>query len=154
MNPPFCDIIQAVESAMSGKPKILVVEDETPVSMMMMFLLTRAGYETEVASTGKEALQKTEENDFDLLTLDVDLPDISGFEVCRRLKNNPVWRDTPVVFVSGRLHEQDRKRGIALGAADHITKPFDADDFVARIRPHVKTGGEVNLLEITRKDSH
>jgi len=138
---------------MSGKPKILVVEDETPVSMMMVFLLTRAGYETEVASTGKEALRKTEENDFDLLTLDVDLPDISGFEVCRRLKKNPVWRDTPVVFVSGRPHEQDRKRGIALGAADYITKPFGAEDFVARIRPHVKTGGEVNLLEITCKDS-
>lgn len=138
---------------MSRKPKILIVEDETPVSMMMVFLLTRAGYETEVASTGKEALQKTQEDDFDLLALDVDLPDVSGFEVCRRLKKNPVWRDTPIVFVSGRPHEQDLKRGIALGAADYITKPFGADDFVARIRPLVKTGGEVNLLEVTLEDS-
>lgn len=134
---------------MSGKPRILIVEDETPVSMMMVFLLTRAGYETEVASTGKEALQKTEEDDFDLLTLDVDLPDISGFEVCCRLKKNPIWRDTPIVFISGRLHERDRKRSIALGAVDYIAKPFGADDFVARIRPHVKTGGHLNLLEVT-----
>jgi DNA-binding response OmpR family regulator len=138
---------------MNEKPKILIVEDETPVSMMMVFLLTRAGFAVEVAATGEEAMQKTEADDFDLIALDVDLPGISGFEVCSRLKKNPVWRDTPVVFVSGRPHEQDRKRGIALGAAEYITKPFGAEDFVARIRLHVKTGGEVNLLEITCKDS-
>lgn len=138
---------------MSAKPKILIVEDETPVSMMMVFLLTRAGYETEVASTGEEAMQKTEGSDFDLITLDVDLPDIKGFEVCRRLKKNPIWRDTPVIFISGRLDEQDRQRGLALGAADYITKPFGADEFISRIRPHVKTGGEVKLLEVTFEDS-
>lgn len=138
---------------MNGKPKILIVEDETPVSTMMVFLLTRAGFATEVATTGGEAIQKTQESDFDLITLDVDLPDISGFEVCSRLKKNPVWRNTPIVFVSGRPHKQDRQRGIKLGAVDYITKPFSAEEFVARIRPHVKTGGEVNVLEITLDDS-
>lgn len=138
---------------MNEKPNILIVEGETPVSMMMVFLLTRAGFATEVASTGEEAVQKTERGDYDLITLEVDLPDMSGFDLCRRLKKNPVWRDTPVVFVSGRLSEEDRQRGYEVGAVDYILKPFGADDFVSRIRPHVKTGGHVNLLEVTLGDS-
>jgi DNA-binding response OmpR family regulator len=138
---------------MTGKVKILIVEDQMAVAMMMVYLLTQAGCETEVAATGKKAMQLAEGENFDLITLDVDLPGISGFEVCSRLKANSHLHDTPVVFVSGHPQEECRQRAIELGAVDYITKPFDALDFASRILSHIKTGGELNLIEVTLEDS-
>jgi DNA-binding response OmpR family regulator len=120
----------------TDKPKILIVEDEMPVAMMMTFLLARADCETEVAMTGKKALQKAQLEMFDLITLDVDLPDMSGFEVCRLLKENP-FSKTPIVFVSGRPLEQDIQRGLELGAVDYITKPFGVE-FASRLLSHIR----------------
>ena len=121
----------------ASKVKILIVEDQMPVAMMMTFLLARAGCETEVATTGANAMQKAQDGDFDLITLDADLPGgISGFEVCRRLKENPPFQ-TPIVFVSGRCCIEDQQHGLELGAADYIVKPFDASDFVSRILSHI-----------------
>jgi DNA-binding response OmpR family regulator len=120
------------------KFKVLIVEDDLPIAMMMVSLLTRADCETEVATTGKRAMQFAEEGNFDLITVDVDLPDTSGFKICSRLKENPRLRDTPVVFVSGRPHEEDRQRAFEVGAVDYITKPFAAMDFGSRILSHIK----------------
>ena len=145
--------MKTVQCSGPSKARILIVEDQIAVSMMMVYLLTRAGCETEVATTGEEAMQMAQEGYFDLITLDVDLPDTSGFELCHRLKKNPLLSDTPVVFVSGRPCEQDVQRGLELGAADYITKPFDASDFVSRIQSHIKNGGELNLIEVILEDS-
>jgi DNA-binding response OmpR family regulator len=123
---------------MKTEVKILIVEDDTPLAMMMISLLTQVGCEAEVATTGKRAMQFAEEGNFDLITLDVDLPDTSGFKICTRLKANPRLRDTPIVFVSGRPHEEDRQRAFELGAVDYITKPFAAMDFGSRILSHIK----------------
>jgi DNA-binding response OmpR family regulator len=87
---------------MTSKVKILIVEDDIPVSMMMTFLLARTGCETEVATTGVKAMQMAEAGEFDLITLDVDLPDGNGFKLCSCLKERPRLCDTPVLFVSGR----------------------------------------------------
>ena len=117
--------------------KILIVEDQMPVAMMMTFLLARAGCETEVATTGASAMQKAQDGNFDLITLDADLPGgISGFEVCRRLKENPFFQ-TPIVFVSGRPCPQDVRRGLELGAVDYITKPFGVE-FAPRLLSCIK----------------
>lgn len=116
----------------------MIVEDDLPIAMMMVSLLTRADCETEVATTGKKAMQFAEEENFDLITMDVDLPDTTGFKVCSRLKETPRLRDTPIVFVSGRPHEEDRRRAFELGAADYITKPFATMDFGSRILSHIK----------------
>lgn len=117
--------------------KILIVEDQMPVAMMMTFLLARAGCETEVATTGANAMQKAQDGNFDLITLDADLPGgISGFEVCRRLKENPFFQ-TPVVFVSGQPCPQDVRRGLELGAVDYITKPFGVE-FAPRLLSCIK----------------
>jgi DNA-binding response OmpR family regulator len=70
---------------------------------------------------------------FDLITLDIDMPGQNGFEVCRQLKQDPRWQHIPVVFVSGRHSEDDSRRGFELGAADYITKPFEATDFIFRV---------------------
>lgn len=121
---------------MAEKIKLLIVEDDTPVALMIVFLLTRAGCETEVAATSKKAMQLAEAGNFDLITLDVDLPDGNGFKLCSRLKKHPRLCDTPVVFVSARCLIEDQQHGLELGAVDYIVKPFDAADFVSRILAH------------------
>jgi len=119
------------------KAKILIVEDQMPVAMMMTFLLARVGCETAVATTGKKAMQMAEEGRFDLITLDIDLPDGNGFILCSRLKGRPGFGDTPVVFVSGRSCLEDQQHGLELGAVDYITKPFGME-FVQRLLSHVR----------------
>lgn len=129
----------------ASKVKILIVEDQMPVAMMMTFLLARAGCETEVATTGADAMQKAQDGNFDLITLDADLPGgISGFEVCRRLKGNPFFQ-TPIVFVSGRCCIEDQQHGLDVGAADYITKPFETFEFAPRLLSHVERTGNVSI---------
>jgi putative two-component system response regulator len=128
---------------MNQKSRILIVEDDMPVAMMMLFLLTRADCEATVATTGKEAMQMAEEGNFDLITLDVDLPDGNGFKLCSRLKKHPRLRDTPVVFVSARCLIEDQQHGLDVGAADYITKPFETFEFAPRLLSHVRQTKEI-----------
>jgi len=121
------------------KPKILVVEDQPEVQDTMLYLLKRAGCEAVGAKTGTEGMKLALAGGFDLITLDIDLPDINGLELCRRLKQDRHLCRTPVIFVSGRLCEGNRQCCFELGAADYIVKPFDAFVFVSRIFLHLKT---------------
>jgi CheY-like chemotaxis protein len=132
---------------MSGKAKILVVKDQTSVAMMMVFLLTRAGCDVAAAWNAEKALQLAQAGGFDLIALDVSLPGMNGFELCRRLKQNPRLRETPVVFVSGQLDEGEGQRARELGAVDCIKKPFEAINFASRILSHVKPQNDFNLVE-------
>jgi two-component system sensor histidine kinase ChiS len=120
------------------KAKILIVEDDTPVAMMMVHMLSRAGCDVLVVPTGKRGMELAQENKFDLIVLDVDLPDISGFEICSELKQRHLTRHIPIVFISKWFREKDRQRSLELGAVDYITKPFDVADFVSRILAHSK----------------
>ena len=122
------------------KAKILVIEDHPEVLNTMVFLLEREGCSVVAAQTGVQGMELARDGDFDLITLDVDLPGINGFEICRNLKQDPVLRQMPVMFVSGRSCDKDINHGLALGAVDYITKPFDAMDFVSRILSCVKPG--------------
>jgi len=131
---------------MTDKVKILIIEDDTPVAVMMVHVLARAGCDVLVANTGRKGMELAQENKFDLIVLDVDLPDISGFEICRELKQSHYSRHTPVVFVSGRPREQDIQSALELGAVDYIIVPFEETDFIFRIISHVKLTG--NVLEI------
>jgi DNA-binding response OmpR family regulator len=128
--------MKPVEDAKTPAAKILVVEDEMPVAMMMVFLLHRAGCEVATATNAEQAVRLVQAADFDLITLDIDLPGGNGFEIFARLKKLPSWQNTPVVFVSGRPYEEDQQRATELGALDFISKPFDVEDFVSRILSH------------------
>ena len=132
---------------MSAKFKILIVEDEAPVAITISFLLTRAGCETQVASTRAEAMQMAQSICFDLITLDVNMPDTNGYILCADLKKDPRLRHIPVVFVSGRCSLEDQQRGLDVGAADYITKPFAALEFAQRLLSHVRQAKEVDLLK-------
>jgi CheY-like chemotaxis protein len=125
------------------KIRILIVEDDMPIAMMMVFLLARADCEAKVATTGKKAMQLAEEGDFDLITLNVDLPDGNGFKLCSRLKEHPRLCDTPVIFVSARSSLEDQQHGLDVGAADYITKPFETFEFATRLLSHVRQTNEV-----------
>jgi two-component system phosphate regulon response regulator PhoB len=123
---------------MAGKAKILIVEDEAPVAMIMRFLLGLAGCEAEIAPTRARAIQMAQYGNFDLITLDVNMPDANGFELCCEFKQNPRLREIPVVFVSGRCCLEDQQRGLDAGAADYITKPFETFEFASRVLSHIK----------------
>ncbi|MGO8765033.1 MAG: response regulator transcription factor [Limisphaerales bacterium] len=134
-------------NSQNGKVRVLIVEDDTPLAMMMVYVLSRAGCDVQVASTGKKGLELAQASRFDLITLDIDLPGISGLEICGELKQRHLTRHTPVVFVTGRLAEQDMQRGLEAGAMDYITKPFGLE-FAPRLLSHVKVAS--NPIAITK----
>ncbi len=118
---------------MTAKAKILVVDDQMPVALMMVFLLTRAGCDAQAATNAEKALRLAQTEVFDLITLDVEMPGSSGFDLFRLLKQIPHLKETPVVFVSGNAAIENQQHGLDLGAADFIEKPFDTQDFLSRI---------------------
>ena len=118
---------------MRDKTRILVVDDQMAVVTMMRFLLTRAGCETQGALDAKTTLRLAQTQVFDLITLDVEMPSSSGFDLFMDLKQIPRLAETPIVFVAGNASIENQQRGLDLGAADFIEKPFDTQDFLSRI---------------------
>jgi len=118
---------------MNSKAKILVVDDQMAVVTMLRFLLERAGCETQGALDAEKALRLAQTYEFDLITLDVELPGTNGFEIYRQLRTIPHLKDTPICFVSGRPTMENIQHALDLGAADFIEKPFDTQDFLSRI---------------------
>ncbi len=118
---------------MSDKVKILVVDDQMAVAAMIRFLLARAGCETQGALDAKTALRLAQTQVFDLIALDIEMPDGSGFDLFRHLRQIPHLAETPIVFVAENASIENQQRGLDLGAADFIEKPFDTQDFISRI---------------------
>jgi DNA-binding response OmpR family regulator len=118
---------------MSDKVKILVVDDQMAVLTMLRFLLTRAGCETQGALSAVKALRLAQAQMFDLITLDVGMPDLDGFSLFRKLRQFPHLKKTPIVFISGNSSIENQQHALDLGAADFIEKPFDTQDFLSRI---------------------
>jgi len=112
--------------------RILVVEDDPSIRMGLEDTLTAKGYEVEVVGRGAEGAERAATGKFDLVVLDVMLPDIDGFEVCRRIRNSPA-RKVAVIMLSARGAELDRVRGLELGADDYVTKPFSLMELLARV---------------------
>jgi DNA-binding NarL/FixJ family response regulator len=115
---------------------VLVVDDDEGYRQLVLSLLERAGYSAVGLQTGGEALAAVRAERAALVILDVKLPDISGYEVCRELKD-AYGSTLPIIFVSGvRTESFDRAAGLLVGADDYVVKPFDADEFLARVRTH------------------
>lgn len=136
-----------------NKGSILVVEDEALTRAMILKTLTRAGYQVEVAGTGEQALAFLAARAADLVVLDVMLPGMDGFEVCRRLRAEGQTIAVIMVTVLGTV--EDRIRGLALGADDYLVKPFHAEELVARIqavlrrtKELVAMGGQLNFRNL------
>jgi DNA-binding response OmpR family regulator len=118
--------------------RILVAEDERDVAELIRYTLTREGFEVSVAANGVDALQQARESRPDLILLDLMLPQVNGWELCRRLKQDPATRVLPVIMLTARAEEGDKILGFELGADDYVTKPFSTRELVARVRAVVR----------------
>ncbi|WP_256361526.1 response regulator [Methylomonas koyamae] len=130
-----------------SKPKILVVDD-TPASLKLLSELLRAeDYEVRSAIDGELALESAFDNPPDLVLLDIMMPGIDGFEVCRRLKAHPATRQVPVIFVSTLSDTEEKVQGFQLGAVDYVSKPYQREELLARVRTHLEIERLRNRLE-------
>ncbi len=128
------------------KAKILVVDDQ-PMNIQILASLLQNQYDVRVATGGQKALAIVEEETVDLILLDVMMPEMDGFEVCRQLKNNPKTQYIPIIFVTAKDNAQDEEKGLNLGAVDYISKPFTTAIVKARIRNHIALKQHADLLE-------
>jgi DNA-binding response OmpR family regulator len=115
---------------------VLVIEDEPQMRSMLTDNLEFEGYRVTAVASGEEALQAMASRQYALLLLDVMLPGISGFDVCRQLRAR--GQHVPIVVLTARTHEQDRIRGLDLGADDYVSKPFSVRELLARVRALVR----------------
>jgi two-component system phosphate regulon response regulator PhoB len=113
--------------------KILVIDDEPDLRELVRVNLDQAGYGVETASSGRDALQALRRSTPDLVVLDLMLPDISGTELCRKIRSDPALADIPVIMLTAKAAEIDRVVGFELGADDYVTKPFSPRELVLRI---------------------
>ena len=114
--------------------RILIVEDEKPLTLLLRYNLESEGYEVEAVASGDEAEVRLKENVPDLVVLDWMLPGLSGIELCRRLRARPETETLPVIMLTARGEESERLRGLATGADDYVVKPFSVPELLARIR--------------------
>ncbi len=114
--------------------KILIVEDEISIAELEKDYLELSGFDVEIALTGDEGLKKALEESVDLIILDLMLPGMDGFEVCRYVREK---KDIPILLVSAKKEDIDKIRGLGLGADDYITKPFSPSELVARVKAHL-----------------
>ncbi|MCP4691301.1 MAG: response regulator [Desulfobacterales bacterium] len=120
-----------------GKPKVLIVDDMVS-NISLLTNLLKEEYETFFAKNGVKALEIAEKKRPDCILLDIVMPEMDGYEVCRRIKENPDTRDIPVLFVSALGQNDDGAKGIETGAADYIVKPFKPLLVKTRVATHVK----------------
>ena len=114
--------------------KILIVEDEEAIADLEKDYLELSGFEVEVANDGQTGLDKALFGDFDLVILDLMLPGVDGFEICRKVRAE---KNTPIIMVSAKKDDIDKIRGLGLGADDYMTKPFSPSELVARVKAHL-----------------
>jgi len=114
--------------------RIMVVEDEEPLGVLLRYNLEAEGYQVEVITRGDEAELRLQERVPDLLVLDWMVPAVSGIELCRRLRMRAETERLPIIMLTARGEESDRVRGLATGADDYLVKPFSTPEFIARIR--------------------
>jgi diguanylate cyclase (GGDEF)-like protein len=126
--------------------KILIIDDSADALAVAKTRLAHEGHEILCAGGGKEGLEAAGRENPDLVLLDVDMPDIDGFEVCRRLKEDAATCSIPIIFLSGSGGIDDRVKGLDLGAVDFVTKPFDAFELRARVRAALRTKHLQDLL--------
>jgi len=120
------------------RPTVLLVEDEPAQRELLAYNLEAEGFDVITADNGDDGLILVDENDPDLIVLDWMMPQLSGIEVCRRLKSNSKTRQIPVIMLSARAEEVDRVRGLETGADDYVVKPYSVIELMARVKAHLR----------------
>ncbi|MFA5089441.1 MAG: response regulator transcription factor [Candidatus Omnitrophota bacterium] len=122
------------------KEQILIIEDDKHISKLVKYNVEKAGYGCTVAEDGEEALDILGKQGMDLIILDIMLPKMDGFEVCRLIKQNPKLKSVPIIMLTAKGEEVDRIVGLELGADDYVVKPFSPRELVLRIKAILKRG--------------
>jgi len=140
----------SMELETSHRARLLVVEDEADLCRSLEYALKASGYDVRVAERGDKALRLLGEFAPDLVLLDVMLPDMSGLDICRRIRQMPAETRASVIILSARVDESDRVAGFEAGADDYVVKPFNVRELVLRIEARLKTRN--NLIEHSTKE--
>lgn len=128
-------------------PSILVVDD-TPANLQLLASMLKGhGYRVRPINSGEQALRAVETQVPDLILLDITMPDMDGYEVCRRLKGNELWRDIPVLFISALNSTEDKVRAFTAGGVDYVSKPFQFEEVEARVRTHLQLRQQQQKLQ-------
>ena len=114
--------------------RILIVEDEVAIADLEKDYLELSGFEVEIENDGKSGLERALNEDFDLFILDLMLPEVDGFEICKQIREK---KNSPILMVSAKKDDIDKIRGLGLGADDYVTKPFSPSELVARVKAHL-----------------
>ena len=114
--------------------KLLIIEDEEAIAELEKDYLELSGFDVEIETSGNRGLERAMKEDFDLFILDLMLPEMDGFEICKRIRKN---KNTPILMVSAKKDDIDKIRGLGLGADDYMTKPFSPSELVARVKAHL-----------------
>ena len=120
---------------------VLVVDDEPNIVLSLEFLMKQAGLEVRTASDGQAALAAIQADAPDLILLDISMPNGDGFEVCRKIRENPVWQNVRIIMLTAKGRDSERERGLAAGADDYIIKPFSTHDVIDRVAAQIETAG-------------
>jgi DNA-binding response OmpR family regulator len=128
------------------KSQILIVEDDLDLSEMLNAYFRVQGYDVLTAAWGKDAVRLSREHSPDLVVLDIRLPDIDGYEVCRQLRTNRRTQDIPVIFLTEKRDRVDKLQGLELGVVDYITKPFDIQELRLRVRNSLRRAAQQTLV--------
>ena len=115
--------------------KILIIEDEEAIADLEKDYLELSGFEVEIANRGDVGLEKALNEDYDLIILDLMLPEVDGFDICRQVRQE---KNIPIIMVSAKKDDIDKTRGLGLGADDYMTKPFSPSELVARVKAHME----------------
>lgn len=130
-----------------SKNRLLVVEDDHDISNMLHIYFSGLGYDVEIAPRGGDALEKTRQIMPHLIILDIMLPDIDGYEVCKRLRMNTRTSHIPIIFLTQKDERSDKLQGLELGADDYITKPFDIDELRLRVQNAIARSERESLTD-------
>jgi two-component system, sensor histidine kinase and response regulator len=131
----------------SSEPAILIVDDNPQNLQVLGKILQENKYEIEFAINGEVALVWLKKRQFDLILLDINMPGMNGFEVCRKIRSNPVMNNVPVIFLSADTDRESILKGFEFGAQDYVTKPFDSRELLARVRTHLALKDSLEKLE-------
>lgn len=140
---PLQTIVPFINSPSDG---VILIVDDNPTNLSVLSIaLKAAGYKIRVAMDGESAIEQAQEDAPELILLDVQMPGIDGFETCKKLKKNPLTQDIPIIFITASTDLEYKVKGLSVGAVDYITKPFQQEEVLARVRVHLE------LRFLTRK---
>lgn len=129
--------------------RVLIIEDETAIAELEKDYLELSDFEVTIAADGVEGLDRAMKEDYDLVILDLMLPGMDGFEICKRIREE---KNTPILMVSAKRDDIDKIRGLSLGADDYITKPFSPSELVARVKAHIARYERIISTAIPKND--